>query len=272
MIVFPNAKINIGLDIINRRQDGFHDIVSCFFPLPFFDVLEAVPNSKSTGLEFEQTGIELDNTPQNNLVVRAYDLLSKDYKLPDTKAILYKNIPPGAGLGGGSADAAFMLQLLNTMYELCISQEKLYEYASLIGSDCSFFLYNKPALIEGRGDKFVGLSQKFNIKYIVLIMPGIHISTAWAYSKINPKQAAYNLQTSLQAPVSEWKSRVFNDFEPPVFKKHKKLHDIKEKLYKAGAFYASLTGTGSTVYGLFLQQPDINIFSTEQYFIKQIVF
>ncbi len=268
MIVFPNAKINVGLDIFNKRNDGFHDIISCFVPIDFYDVLELVHQPDLKGIEFSQMGLKLDNKPYDNLVVKAFNLLASDYELPGTKVILQKNIPSGAGLGGGSSDATFMLKALNDLYNLQISDEQLHDYASQLGSDCSFFLYNKPALIKGRGDFFEPLKFDFETFYVVLVVPDIHISTAWAYGNIICRQPAYDLAESLRCR-NAWRKTISNDFEIPVFDKYPELKAVKEQLYDMGAFFAGLTGSGSTMFGCFSHKPELPDFGND-YMVRQV--
>lgn len=257
MIVFPNAKINIGLDIINKRPDGFHNIVSWFFPIPLYDILEAIPASNTKDIRFVQRGINLGGHAEDNLVVKAFRLLARDYDLPGTDVMLYKAIPPGSGLGGGSSDAAFMLKLLNELYALGISEARLSEYAAQLGSDCSFFLYNRPALIRGRGDVFSGLNSEADINYIVLVLPKLHISTAWAYQHIIPKEPPFDLGDTISGSTEKWAQAISNSFEVPVFERYPELSRVKQKLYDANAFCAGLTGTGAALYGLFKEQPNM---------------
>ena len=281
MICFPNAKINLGLHVTGKRPDGYHTIESIFYPIPMKDALELVISKKTS---FTQTGLQLGITPKDNLVMRAYALMTKKYKIPSLDIFLKKAIPSGAGLGGGSADAAFMLKLLQAHPSLRESKEKLrfpnmlkmtsLENSSLVegttkqsiedipesellkmaeslGADCPFFIRNTPALVTGTGNEFQpsGISLKGYILYIV--KPLISISTQEAYSMIKPQKPAFSFNELSSIPVFEWKHVLKNDFEPGIFKKFPSIEKIKDNLYAMGAEYASMSGSGSAVYGLF---------------------
>jgi 4-diphosphocytidyl-2-C-methyl-D-erythritol kinase len=249
VIVFPNGKINLGLNIVEKRADGYHNLETLFYPIASSDVLGI---THSTSYEFKAFGLPIDGSDENNLCTKAYWLLkSKFPRLPPVKTSLYKNIPMGAGLGGGSADGAFTLRLLNDLFQLDISKELLLQYALLLGSDCPFFLLNTPCLASGRGEFLEPIKFTLQNFLIVLISPGISVSTSWAYSQITPVLSANPIRDIITQPVENWRNLLANDFEIPVFSKFPRLKEIKEKLYESGAVYGSLSGSGSALYGLF---------------------
>lgn len=255
MICFPNAKINIGLNIIRKRSDGYHDIESIMYPLTniAFDALEIIESKKT---EIILSGISVPGNEQDNLCLKAYRLISKDYQLPEIKIHLHKAVPIGAGLGGGSADGAFFIQLLNKKFSLNISWGEMHHYAKQIGSDCSFFISNQPAFVTGKGDEFDYIKINLSGYYIVLIYPPIHINTAQAYSGIKPKQPIRSLKKDLlNTSIDEWKKFIHNDFEDSVFLQYPELETIKRELYSLGAHYASMSGSGSALYGIFSTLP-----------------
>ncbi len=259
MTVYPTAKINIGLSIIEKRNDGFHNIETVFYPVALSDTLhiEAAGADAAEKSDFACYGSELSNdNPDNNLCSKAYRLLHADYDLPPVKIRLHKTIPIGAGLGGGSADAAYTLQALNDLFRLRITETKLRRYASRLGSDCAFFLQKEPALGTGKGDVLTPIALSLAEYCILLVKPPVFVSTADAYSSVVPKKPQKPLSELLQAPVEEWRRVVFNDFEDSVFAKFPEIGQIKEKMYAAGAVYASMSGSGSSVYGLFRQIPE----------------
>jgi 4-diphosphocytidyl-2-C-methyl-D-erythritol kinase len=258
MLVFPNAKINIGLNITEKRPDGFHHIESVFYPVGLSDALEAVRDDAKEGITFSHSGISIPGNNEENLCVKAYRLVSKDYPLPAVKAHLHKVIPIGAGLGGGSSDAAFFIKLLNDHFELGLAWGELHHYAKQLGSDCSFFITNKPVMVEGRGDAYERIDLDLSGYHIVIVHPNIHIGTAEAYAGVKPKKAGYDLEaTVLNTPIEEWRNIIHNDFEDSVFLKHPEIKRIKEKLYDHGALYASMSGSGSSVYGIFREKPGL---------------
>ncbi len=248
MINFPNAKINIGLHITEKRPDGFHNLESCFYPVGWSDVLEVIPANE---FSFTSSGIEIPGDPAKNLCVKAYELLKKDFSLPPLAMHLLKIVPIGAGMGGGSSDSAFTLTLLNQVYHLQLSTETLENYARKLGSDCAFFIQNKPVYCYEKGDQFADISLSLKGKYIVLVYPNLHISTAEAYAGVRPQAPAVNLREALQRPLSEWRHCVQNDFEKGLFQKYPILPELKTLMYSQGAEYASMTGSGSTIYGIF---------------------
>jgi 4-diphosphocytidyl-2-C-methyl-D-erythritol kinase len=248
MISFPPCKINLGLRILRKRSDGFHDIETCFFPVQWCDVLEIVPSSET---KIFQTGIPITREPTANIVFKAYELLKKDFSIGPVELHLHKIIPHGAGLGGGSSDAAHTLKLLNTIFDLKLSSEQLRKYALTLGSDCPYFLEAKPMLGTGRGEQLEPVSVDLSGKYLTLIKPNIHVSTAEAYSGVMPQLPSVSLQSVIQKPIAEWRQSLTNDFEKSVFVRHPEIGAIKEFLYAKGAVYASMSGSGSTVYGIF---------------------
>ena len=259
MILYPPAKINIGLSIVGKRPDGFHNIETVFYPIPLCDILmvETVKADAAQKIGFSCDGIELpDNDPNSNLCCKAYHLLDADHNLPPVNIRLHKVIPVGAGLGGGSSDAAYTLQALNHLFQLNLSVGELTRYASCLGSDCAFFLHGKPAFGSGKGDILEPANLSLAGYHILLVKPPVFVSTADAYSSATPKEVQRHLPDLLQAPVSEWRHTVFNDFETSVFKKFPETGRIKERLYREGAVFAAMSGSGSTVYGIFNEKPD----------------
>lgn len=253
MICFPNAKINIGLRVIEKRSDGYHNIESIFYPIGLSDVLEFSKRDKTSGKEISlvTTGINIDSPIEANLVFLASELLRKEYLLPPLDIHLHKLIPTGSGLGGGSSDAAFSLRSLNHYFNIGITQEKLLEMAFVLGSDCPFFLKNSSAFISGRGEKFQQIELDLSRFHLVVVYPDIHIDTGKAYSRVTPAKPEIPLHELIKHPVRQWKKSITNDFEKPVFSEFPQIKSIKEKLYQMGAVYSSLTGSGSAVYGLF---------------------
>lgn len=257
MITFPNAKINLGLNIVSRRPDGYHNLVSVFYPLPWHDILEIVP-AQGTETTLTVTGNPCDCPSEKNLVMKAYRALDEKYgPLPPVDIYLRKIIPDGAGLGGGSAEAAFTLKMLNEFATLNLSDNQLSEIAASIGADCSFFIYNRPMLATGIGTDLTPVDISLEGLYIVVVKPPVHVSTAEAYSKVIPAEPAEPLPGLLQRPIEDWKDNVVNDFELSVFQAHPELSAIKLKLYDAGAIYASMSGSGSAVFGLFTKPVEL---------------
>lgn len=251
MVLFPNCKINLGLHIIRKREDGYHDLETVFYPIALRDALEAIRTEKP-GIQFTSSGLPVAGNPHDNLCVKAYHLLQKDFpELPGLQVHLHKQIPMGAGLGGGSADGAFMLQLINRLCNLELEQEQLIRYALQLGSDCPFFILNRPCFAEGRGERMQPIPLDLSGYRFVLINPGIHVSTAQAFAGISPQKPAQPITTITSLPVTEWRNRLVNDFEAHVTDLHPAIGIAKAELYAQGALYAAMTGSGSTVYGLF---------------------
>jgi len=260
LIVFPNCKINLGLQVLSKRIDGFHDISTIFFPIPLTDSLEVITDKSITEpFVFSSSGLQIGTNPEENLCVRAFNLLKKNYpQLPHLRIHLHKVIPMGAGLGGGSSDAAFVLKLINHKYQLSIGDEKLKDFALELGSDCPFFIDSTACLATGRGEEMHPVHIDLSGYTIVLIYPGIHISTPWAFSAIQPTEKQQDLQELISHPPEEWKHSMFNDFEIPVFKEYPQIAEIKKTLYNQGAVFSAMSGSGSAVYGLFKQKPSLS--------------
>ncbi len=249
MVFFSNCKINLGLHITSKRNDGFHNLETCFYPINFFDVIEIIP---SKNFEFTTTGLPINIDIENNLCVKAYQLLKDNFpELPNVKIHLHKNIPMGAGIGGGSANAAYVLKGLQQKFNLPFSNTDLEIFAAQLGSDCTFFIQNQPCIASGRGEVLKTLKLDLSIYQILLIFPNVYISTKEAFAHIQPKLLTQNIETLLQKPITNWKNNLQNDFEFSVFKQYPQLATIKEKLYNAGVLYASMSGSGSTIYGIF---------------------
>lgn len=249
MVLFPHCKINLGLTILRRREDGYHDLETVFYPLPVKDVLEIIPSER---LSLSSSGLPIPGELEANLCIKAFHLLQKDFPhLPPVGIYLHKNIPMGAGLGGGSADGAFMLRLLNKCFHLNLSQKDLLVYAARLGSDCPFFILEGPCLGEGRGELLQPLELDLSGYSFVLVNPGVHIGTAWAFSQITPGSSGKPVKAIIRQPLESWRGELVNDFEEPVFRQHPLLRSIKEQLYDQGALYASLTGSGSSIFGIF---------------------
>jgi len=293
MIVFPNAKINLGLHVVRKRNDGYHDIETAFYPVPIYDILEVVvtgsdnaigvdksfapeiqPSTTSlvlkSGIEVEwsSSGLVVDGTPDRNLCLQACELYDLKFGLPGNLAVhLHKIIPMGAGLGGGSADAAFMLKTLNDFSGLRADNEALLKMAATLGSDCSFFIKNTPVLATGRGELLGPCGITLSGYQIVIVKPAIHLNTKTAFEGIRPVQPAISISQIMSAPVESWKNILKNDFEPVMFTKYPEIARIKQVFYDNGAAYASMTGSGSAVYGLFKGTlPDPGLFPGSFYF------
>lgn len=285
MIVFPNCKINLGLQILNKREDGYHNLATVFYPLPLKDALEVVQrddgrwttdDSKTAHVNFSSTGLPIAGDTANNLCVKAYHLLKKDFpSLSPVLMHLHKAIPMGAGLGGGSADGAFALKLLNEKFQLGLSTQQLIDYALQLGSDCPFFILNKPCYATGRGEIMEEVELDLSAYKFAIVNPGIHVNTGWAFANLSGRSADSNKQSDsstrpdseqhpelkqiIQQPISTWKEQLINDFEEPVCKAHPEIAAIKQQLYDAGAVYASMTGSGSTVFGIFEHEPELKL-------------
>ncbi|OOG78562.1 4-(cytidine 5'-diphospho)-2-C-methyl-D-erythritol kinase [Algoriphagus sp. A40] len=252
MISFPNAKINLGLHIIGKRKDGYHEIETCMVPVPLFDALEMILDKKPT---WNSTGMDIPGDSKDNLILKAEKLLRKDFPgLPTLNIHLHKNIPMGAGLGGGSADGAFALKLMNNLFDLHLDNFFLEEYAEQLGSDCPFFIENTPKIACGRGEILEPIELSLKGTYLVLINPGIHVGTKEAYAGVTPAPPKVKLEEVL-ADRGRWKAELVNDFEPSIFRTHPEIGEIKAKLYEAGAFYSAMSGSGSSVFGLFEKKP-----------------
>jgi 4-diphosphocytidyl-2-C-methyl-D-erythritol kinase len=262
MITFPCCKINLGLNVIRKREDGFHDLQTVFYPVPLTDALEIKKMSEKWPAEVDcdlkVSGNTLECDEQNNLVVKAYNLLATDYKLPRIYAHLYKRIPSQAGLGGGSSDGAYMIRLLDERFRLNMGIAEMERYAAQLGSDCPFFITSETAYAEGRGnilepaDNETGNLEGY---YIAIVKPDVAISTAEAYASITPRIPEKNCRDIVRQPILTWREELHNDFEVPVFEKYPQLKDIKDMLYDAGAIYAQMSGSGSAIFGIFAEEP-----------------
>ncbi len=264
MLDFPNAKINLGLQLIEKRPDGFHNLESCFYPVQWCDALEIVPAPEN---KFEMSGLPVPGNPDTNLCLKAYNLLQQKHNLPPIYMHLHKVIPMGAGLGGGSSDAAFAIKLLNKLFDLNLTVEEQQNYARQLGSDCAFFIENKPVIAIEKGDVFTETDLSLSGYSCVIVYPGIHITTAEAYSNVTPEKPSCNIETILKQDITLWKDLLVNDFERSLFPKYPELQALKENLYEAGAVYASMTGSGSAVYGIFKGDEPANLVFPQHYLI-----
>jgi 4-diphosphocytidyl-2-C-methyl-D-erythritol kinase len=256
MISFPNGKINIGLSVLEKRPDGYHNIETIMYPVSIHDVLEIIV-FPGIDFSFSLTGINIPGETGNNLVCKAYELLKKDFNIPAIKIHLHKVIPAGAGLGGGSADAAFAIKMINKLFDLGLSEEKMEYYSKILGSDCAFFIKNKPVIAYEKGDKFENVALNLEKYFLIIVKPYIHINTQEAYSWIKPARKEISLKDLVHAPINQWKNTVINDFEAELIKQHPVIEIIIKRLYEVGAIFASLTGSGAAVYGIFSEVKDI---------------
>jgi 4-diphosphocytidyl-2-C-methyl-D-erythritol kinase len=257
MLTFPPAKINLGLHITGQREDGYHNIETVFYPLHWQDGLEAIPASASDFQVYAPYSPDTDLT-QNNLCTQAYQLLQEDFNLPPLEMSLLKTIPVGAGLGGGSSDGAHTLRLCNDLFDLQLSTEQLQDYALKLGSDCPFFLHEQPMLATSRGEQLSPCSVDLSYFQIAVAVPEVAIDTGWAYEQVIPEPPKQDLATLLNKPVQKWEGPLVNQFEPVIFEAHPEIAQIKEDLYQAGALYASLSGSGSAVFGIFERNHDLS--------------
>ncbi len=266
MIIFPGCKLNIGLSILHKREDGYHNLESVFLPVPLFDSLEFIESSE---MSF-QCNLELDNEKSNSILL-AYHLLNEVYYLPPISIFLHKQIPMGAGLGGGSSNGAAMLVGLNKQFNLGLSVTELEKYALQIGADCPFFIQNKPKLVHGIGEIFTDISVPLSGKWIALVNPAIHISTKQAFENLTIKKTPNSPIADVieNHPIKDWKNSIFNDFEEGVFSQFPEIEGIKNKLYEVGAEFASMTGTGSTVFGIFDKEPSLSHWP-HSYFVRTV--
>lgn len=273
MIVFPNCKLNLGLHILQKRSDGFHDLQTVFYPLPLQDALEVVQSdAKDIPLIFTSSGLPVDGKVEDNICYKAYYLLKGRFQhLPPVKMHLHKAIPMGAGLGGGSADGAFTLLLLNKKFNLGLTEAELIDYALQLGSDAPFFIVNNPSYATGRGEKLKSVQLDLSAYKFLIVNPGIHINTGWAFRQITPKKDRPSLKEDILLPVDQWKEHITNDFEAPVSAAYPPIAGIKAQLYQSGAVYAAMSGSGSTVFGLFPKAADLqSIKFPAQYLVKEV--
>lgn len=249
MLSFPPCKINLGLQVVSKRPDGYHNIETCFYPLPWTDILEIIP---ADIFVFSNSGISVPGKAEENLCIKAYQLLKSNFDLQPVKIHLHKVIPMGAGLGGGSSDAAHALRILNSIFNLQLSSDQLKQFASQLGSDCSFFIEDTPMIGTGRGEVLERASVSLKGKYIVLVKPDVHVSTAEAYAGVKPSGSSNQIKDIVEnSTLTSWRSLLKNDFENSVFSKYPLIREMKEKLYQHGAVYVSMSGSGSAVYGIF---------------------
>ncbi|MEO8885068.1 MAG: 4-(cytidine 5'-diphospho)-2-C-methyl-D-erythritol kinase [Mucilaginibacter sp.] len=255
MILFPNAKINIGLNITERRSDGYHNLETIFYPVKINDALEVITADK---LSFESSGLDIPGRMEDNLCIKAYHLLKKDHDIPPVKIHLHKHIPIGAGLGGGSADAAFFIRLMNEKFELGLSIDKMQNYSRVLGADCAFFIENKPVFAFEKGDEFESIKLDLSNFNLVLVMPPVQIYTAEAFRGVKPTLPKDSLYELIYLPLPEWKKYIKNDFEESIFKNNVEIRGVKAALYEAGALYVSMSGSGASVFGIFEKTPDLS--------------
>ena len=262
MVCFPNAKINLGLQIVSSRPDGYHNIETIFYPIGSKDALEIVVTTKSTEsllnkkYRFFPHGDIINGKTNDNLVIKALQLISQEKDIPSIDIHLLKKIPSGAGLGGGSSDAAFMLKLLNDTFILNYSIDDLMRLASKIGADCPFFIHNKPLLATGIGNELEDIDLDLSNYYLMLVKPDISVSTKDAYAMVTPRDPEFSLKEIIAKPLTKWNELMKNDFEAPIFKKHPEICNIKNQLFEMGALYSSMSGSGSSVYGIFKNKPN----------------
>ena len=250
MISFPNCKINIGLYVINKRTDGFHNIETVFYPINVNDALDIV-KSPDGYFSFQTSGLKMGKDIENNLVVKTYRLLEKELNIPPVHIYLLKKIPHSAGLGGGSSDAAFTLMKLNELFELNLSTEQLQLYASKLGSDCPFFILNKPVIATHKGDAFNDVTLSLKDYRISIVKPNQHVKTVEAYQMIKPHNKSPMLDKLVTQPIALWRKSIFNDFEEVIFNQFPEIGKVKDTFYNNGAVYAAMSGSGSAVYGIF---------------------
>lgn len=272
MICFPNAKINLGLYITEKRADGFHNISSVFYPVGWNDALEVIARTAHTEqFRLELSGIPIAGKPEDNLLYKAYELIRERYTLPALTVYLHKNLPMGAGLGGGSSDCAFFIKQLNTQFGLGLSEEELLEIARPLGSDCAFFIRNRPVYAWEKGDRFTNLDLDLSNYYIAIVFPNVHSNTREAYSLVKPAKPDIALPDLIMQPVETWKDRLENDFEASIFARYPVVEKVKQDLYEAGALYASMSGSGSAVFGLFTHPPAIGHLSAFPHWTGQML-
>lgn len=260
MITFPIAKINLGLNVVERRADGYHNLQTVFYPVPLKDALEVVPMDEAfpsaADCDLKVTNMKIEGDEQRNLVVRAYRLLKQDYPaLPRIHAHLWKGIPTQAGMGGGSSDCGFMIRLLNDMFQLRLTKQQMADYAARLGADCAFFIYATPCYAEGIGERLCPVSLDLGGWHFGVVRPDIPVPTKEAFSRIRPHYPLHNCREVVARPVDDWRGLLVNDFEESVFALHPELAAVKEQLYDMGATYAAMSGSGSALFGLFKEEP-----------------
>lgn len=253
MIIFPQAKINLGLHVLKKREDSYHEVETCMYSIPLFDILEILP---ADDFSFLQTGLAVDGDVESNLCVKAFRLIQNEFGIPNIYMHLRKQIPMGAGLGGGSSDAAHVINGLNQLFSLSITQSKKEELAAQLGSDCPFFIEGSPKLATGRGEKLEEIAVDLKGKYLQLIYPDIHVGTAEAYAGVNFYHGTNSVSDIIALPITEWQIQLENSFEKSIFLKHPIMLEIQKKLISNGACYAAMSGSGSTLFGIFENEPE----------------
>lgn len=256
MIIKPNCKINLGLNIVRKRIDGYHDIETIFYPASLSDTIDIQPSADEQ-IHFSSSGLKIPGDSSSNLCVQAYKLMNEHFGIPPVRIHLEKNIPMGSGLGGGSSNGAFTLKALNDLFNLKLNTEQLKAFASRLGSDCTFFIENSPAFAKGRGEMLEKISLSMTGLYLLIVVPHVHVSTTEAYAMIEPAKPESSLRDIVKLPVSQWKGLMVNDFEKPVLQKFPQIRQLKELMYSKGALYVSMSGSGSSVYGLFTEVPSV---------------
>ncbi|MCW3076148.1 MAG: 4-(cytidine 5-diphospho)-2-C-methyl-D-erythritol kinase [Bacteroidetes bacterium] len=269
MIVFPTCKINLGLNVLGKREDSFHNIETVFYPVNWCDALEIIEADNHSPFTLTTSGLKIDGLQESNLLYKTWELISHLKPLPPLKVHLHKNIPMGAGIGGGSSDAAFMTNLFDKQFNLMLSDDQKHEVTSALGSDCAFFLNNKPLFAQGRGNEFSPVNLDLSSYYILLVYPNIHSVTRDAFEGLRVKKTHGDLKNCIEnTSINKWKDFLFNDFEEPIFKKYPVIGELKNYMYDSGALYASLSGSGSTVYGIFENKPVMNIDRTYKSYLQ----
>lgn len=260
MLSFPNCKINLGLAVTEKRPDGFHNIETVFYPINWCDTLEILESKNGPDFELTTSGIPISGSPDNNLIYKAWKAISVIKQLPPIRVHLHKNLPMGAGLGGGSSDAAFFINLLDSKFNLTLSINEKLQTASALGSDCAFFIQNKPVFAIGKGNEFSEINISLNNYYILLVYPAIHSNTKEAYEGLTPKKAPVSIRSIVETmPVEQWKNTLVNDFENSIFNKYPAIRELKNQMYASGALYASMSGSGSSVFGIFDSEPNLQL-------------
>ena len=272
MITYPNAKLNLGLNVVAKRADGYHDLETVFYPVPITDALEVFPMDpdfpSAVDCDLKVTNLHIEGDEQKNLVVRAYQLLKQDFPtLPRIHAHLYKGIPTQAGMGGGSSDCGFMITLLNRQFQLGLTDQQMIDYAARLGADCAFFVLNQPCYAEGIGERLQPIALDLTGWYLAVVRPDIPVSTREAFSLIVPQHPAQNCRDIVMQPVETWRDALTNDFEKSVFALHPEIGAIKDQLYEMGAVYAAMSGSGSSLFGLFRHPVALDAFTAPNTFI-----
>jgi 4-diphosphocytidyl-2-C-methyl-D-erythritol kinase len=272
LIAFPNCKINLGLHILGKRADGYHNLETVFYPVAVHDALEIIrePGNESN-IYFSTSGLEVPGSTSDNICIKAWHLLKKDFpQLPPVRMHLHKVIPMGAGLGGGSADGAHTLLSLNRQFALGLKEDGLAAYALQLGSDCPFFIKNQTCFATGRGEVFEPIPVDLSEYKILLVNPGIHVPTRWAFAQLNPDRPHHPLKEIITCDVITWRGRLMNDFELPVSRAYPEIASIRDKLYASGALYAAMSGSGSTLFGIFRKEDPVQIEFPDHYFVRTI--